>query len=176
WQAIAVLGGLDVLVNNAGILHFAHSPDVTPQMWDKTLAVNLTAPFHLSRAAIPHLLGSEGAIVNIASSGAIVGTAYATAYSSAKAGLVHMTKCLAMEYAKQPIRINAVAPGSMRTNIGRDLVVPEGADRELIARYGGLRPAVDPMEVAELVAFVASPRGSAIHGACLSADGGVTAG
>lgn len=174
--AVEALGGLDILVNNAAILHFAHSPDVTPELWDKTIAVNLSAPFHLSMAAIPHLLAAHGNIVNIASSGAIVGTAYTTAYSSAKAGLLHMTMCLAMEYAKAPIRINAVAPGAMKTNIGKGLVIPDGADGELIARYAGLRPPVEPAEVAELVAFVASSRGSAIHGACLSADGGVTAG
>ncbi|MDO7841765.1 SDR family NAD(P)-dependent oxidoreductase [Sphingomonas immobilis] len=175
-EAVATFGGLDILVNNAAILHFALSPDVTPEMWDKTLAVNLSAPFHLIRSALPHLLAACGNVVNIASSGAIIGTAYTTAYSTAKAGLIHMTKCLAMEYARQPIRINAVAPGAMRTNIGTDLSIPDAADRDLMARYSGLRPAVDPIEVAELVAFVASPRGSAVHGACLSVDGGVTAG
>jgi len=175
-KAVTALGGLDILVNNAAVLHFAHSTEVTPEMWDWTIAVNLSAPFHLSRAAIPHLLETQGNIVSIASSGAIVGTAYTTAYSSAKAGLVHMTKCLAMEYVKQPIRINAIAPGSMRTDISRGLNIPTDADPELIARYAGLRPAAGPAEVAELVAFVASPRASAIHGACLSADGGATAG
>jgi len=175
-SAVGLLGGLDILVNNAAVLHFAHSTEVTPEMWDRTIAVNLSAPFHLSRAAIPHLLNAHGNIVSVASSGAIVGTAYTTAYSSAKAGLIHMTKCLAMEYAKQPIRINAIAPGAMRTDIGKGLTIPIDADAELIARYAGLRPAVDPAEIAELAAFVASSRASAIHGACLSADGGVTAG
>lgn len=175
-QAVATLGGLDILVNNAAILHFAHLTEVTAEMWDRTIAINLSAPFHLIREAMPHLLKSNGNIINIASSGAIIGTAYTTAYSSAKAGLIHMTMCLAMEYAKSPIRINAVAPGAMKTNISSGLVIPEDADPELMARYAGLRPPVDPAQVAELVAFVASDRGSAIHGACLSADGGVTAG
>lgn len=174
--AVDAYGRLDVLCNNAAILRFHRVIDVTDEAWSKILAVNLTAPFVLSQAAIPHLLKSSGSIVNVASSGGIVGTAYTTPYSTAKAGLIHMTKCMAMEYARESIRINAVAPGAMRTGIGADLVMPEGLDQSLIARYSGLRPAVDPAEVAELILFVASGRGAAIHGACLSADSGVTAG
>jgi NAD(P)-dependent dehydrogenase (short-subunit alcohol dehydrogenase family) len=174
--AVDALGGLDVLVNNAGIMRFGRSEEETPETWDRVLAVNLSAPFHLCRLAIPHLLESRGNIINIASSGGIVGTAYAAAYSSAKAGLIHMTKCLAVEFAKAPIRINAVAPGGMETNIMRGASVPDALDPQLLSRFMGLRPPVDPREVAELVAFVASDRASAIHGGCLSADGGISAG
>ena len=106
----------------------------------------------------------------------MIGTAYTVAYSTAKAGLIHTTKCLAMEYMRSPLRINAVAPGGMNTGIGAGLAMPEGVDASLIARYSGLRGSCEPEEVAELVTFVASSRASAVHGACLLADGGVTAG
>ena len=81
-----------------------------------------------------------------------------------------------MEYMHDPIRINAVAPGTMRTGIGEGVVRPEGLDGELMKRYAGIRPRSEPEEVAEVIVFVASDRGRGIHGACLYADSGVTAG
>jgi NAD(P)-dependent dehydrogenase (short-subunit alcohol dehydrogenase family) len=174
--AAVAFGRLDVLCNNAAILSFDHVEDVSDDVWGKTLAINLTAPFYLSQAAIPHLKRASGNIVNVASSGGLIGTAYTVPYSTAKAGLIHMTKCMAMEFMHAQVRINAVAPGAMKTGIGRDLKMPDGVDPALIARYSGFRPAMEPEQVAELVAFVASPRGAGIHGACLSVDQGVTAG
>jgi NAD(P)-dependent dehydrogenase (short-subunit alcohol dehydrogenase family) len=105
-----------------------------------------------------------------------MGTAYIVPYSVSKAGVVHMTRSMAMEYVRDPIRINAVCPGTMRTEIGEGVTVPEGLDRALIDRYSGERPANEPEEVAELIVFAASDKASAIHGAVLSADGGVSAG
>src|SRR3546814_3680976 len=87
--------------------------------WDRTLAVNLSAPFHLIQAALPPLLAAHGAVVNVSSCGARVGQAYTAAYCATKAGLEHLTRSLAMEYMHQPIRFNAVAPGGMRTMLAR---------------------------------------------------------
>src|SRR3546814_3437439 len=103
--------------------------------YEKTIAVNLNAPFYLTQAAIPHLLEANGAVVNVTSSAAFVGEAYAVAYCATKAGLTHMTKALAMEYVNRPIRFNAVAPGGMHTNIAANLKMPEGVDYALIKRY-----------------------------------------
>jgi NAD(P)-dependent dehydrogenase (short-subunit alcohol dehydrogenase family) len=144
--------------------------------YEKTLAVNLSAPFYLMQAAIPHLLQTQGAVVNVTSSAAFVGEAYAAAYCAAKAGLTHMTKALAMEYVHKPIRFNAVAPGGMATNIGNTIKMPEGVDYALVKRYTGLRGLVEVDDVAEMIAFLASDAGRSYHGACISIDRGVTAG
>ena len=174
--AVARLGRLDGLCNVAGMLRFHRVTEVTAEDWSRILAVNLSAPFHLSQAAIPELIRTHGSIVNVASSGGIVGTAYTAPYSTTKAALIHMTRCMAMEYVHEPIRINAVAPGAMATNIGRGLAMPDGLDPSLIARYSGLRPAADPIEVANLIVYMLSDATPSMHGAVVSADGGVTAG
>lgn len=174
--AVAQFGRLDALCNVAGIIKFANSHEMDPRLWDLTLAINLTAPFLLSQAAIPHLLESNGAIVNVASTAAMVGEAYAAAYCASKAGLVQMTKAMAMEYVRQPIRINAVAPGGMVTNIANGLTMPEGVQYDLIQRFSGLRGQVEVEDVAELVAMLASPAGRGYHGSCITIDAGITAG
>ena len=169
-------GRLDALCNVAGIIKFANSHEMDPRLWDLTLAINLTAPFLLSQAAIPHLLETNGAIVNVASTAAMVGEAYAAAYCASKAGLVQMTKAMAMEYVRKPIRINAVAPGGMMTNIGVNMTMPEGVEYDLIQRYSGLRGQVEVADVAEAVAMLASPAGRGYHGTCITIDAGITAG
>ncbi len=169
-------GRLDALCNIAGIVKFAHTAQMPRADWDRVIAINLSAPFFLSQAAIPHLLELNGAIVNVASSAAFVGEAYVAAYCASKAGLVQMTKAMAMEYSRKPIRINAVAPGGMMTNIGNDMKIPEGAEMDLIQRFSGLRGLVEVDDVADLIAMLASPAGRGYHGACVSIDAGITAG
>jgi NAD(P)-dependent dehydrogenase (short-subunit alcohol dehydrogenase family) len=174
--AVKAFGRLDALCNVAGVIYFANTPEMPAAEWDKTIAVNLSAPFRLIQAAIPHLLEAEGAVVNVTSTAAFVGEAYVAAYCATKAGLTHMTKALAMEYMHKPIRFNAVAPGGMMTNIAMNMKVPEGADLALMARYSGLRGLVEVDDVAEMVAFLASPAASGYHGACITIDKGITAG
>ncbi len=174
--AVQEFGRLDALCNVAGIIVLCNAHEMREADFEKTLAVNLSAPFYLMRAAIPHLLRSQGAVVNVTSSAAFVGEAYAAAYCATKAGLTQMTKALAMEYVHQPIRFNAVAPGGMMTNIATHLKMPEGADRALIQRFSGLRGMVDVADVAEMIAFLASDAGRSYHGACISIDKGITAG
>jgi NAD(P)-dependent dehydrogenase (short-subunit alcohol dehydrogenase family) len=174
--AIGAYGRLDVLCNVAGIVRFNHATEVPEAEWNLIFAINASAPFWFCQAAIPHLLKTGGNIVNVASQAAKLGTAYIVPYSASKGALMQMTKSLAMEYVDSPIRINAVAPGTMVTGIGEGVVRPEGIDDTLMARYSGRRPPNDPAEVAALIAFVASDRASAIHGAVLHADGGATTG
>jgi NAD(P)-dependent dehydrogenase (short-subunit alcohol dehydrogenase family) len=174
--AVDAFGRLDALCNVAGLIFFSNSADMPVTDWDKTLAVNLSAPFHLSKAAIPHLLARDGAIVNVTSSAAFIGEAYAAAYCATKAGLNAMTKAMAMEFIRQPIRINAVAPGGMMTNIAANLKMPEGADYELIKRFSGMRGLVEVDDVAEMIAYLASDAGRGFHGACVTMDRGITAG
>jgi NAD(P)-dependent dehydrogenase (short-subunit alcohol dehydrogenase family) len=174
--AINSFGRLDALCNVAGIIVMCNAHEMSPADWERTLAVNLSAPFYLSQAAIPHLLKVSGAIVNVTSSAAFVGEAYAAAYCASKAGLTHMTKAMAMEYTHKPIRINAVAPGGMATNIAANLKMPPDVDYALIKRYSGLRGLVEVNDVAEMIAFLASDAARGYHGACISIDRGITAG
>ncbi|MET0271285.1 MAG: SDR family oxidoreductase [Sphingomonas sp.] len=174
--AVAAFGGLDALCNVAGVIVFANSADMAIADYQRTIAVNLNAPFLLSRAAIPHLLARDGAIVNVTSSAAFIGEAYAAAYCASKAGLMQMTKAMAMEYINKPIRINAVAPGGMMTNIAGNLRMPEGADMALIKRFSGLRGLVEVADVADMIVHLASPAGRAFHGASVVMDRGKTAG
>lgn len=174
--ALDAFGRLDALCNVAGIIRFAHTADMPAADWNLTLAVNLSAPFFLSQAAIPHLLETEGAIVNVASSASFVGEAYAAAYCASKAGLTQMTKAMAMEFIHKPIRINAVAPGGMMTGIATGMTFPPDLDRSLIARFSGLRGLVEVDDVADVIAHLASPAGRGFHGACISIDKGITAG
>jgi NAD(P)-dependent dehydrogenase (short-subunit alcohol dehydrogenase family) len=173
---VAAFGRLDALCNVAGIIIMCNAHEMHAADWEKTIAVNLSAPFYLIQAAIPHLLRAEGAVVNVTSSAAFVGEAYAAAYCAAKAGLNHMTKALAMEYVHRPIRFNAVAPGGMATNIAAGIKMPEGADYALVKRFSGLRGLVEVDDVADMVAFLASDAGRSYHGACISIDRGITAG
>jgi NAD(P)-dependent dehydrogenase (short-subunit alcohol dehydrogenase family) len=174
--AVAVFHKLDALCNVAGMILFSNSTQMAPADWNKTLAVNLSAPFHLSQAAIPHLLERDGAIVNVSSSAAFIGEAYAAAYCATKAGLNALTKSMAMEYVHQPIRINAIAPGGMKTNIAANLRMPEGVNYDLIKRFSGLRGLVEVDDVAQMIVYLASDAGRAFHGACVSMDRGITAG
>lgn len=175
-KAVEAFGRLDALCNVAGVIFFAHAADMPQADFEKTMAVNLAAPFYLTQAAIPHLLEANGAVVNVTSSAAFIGEAYATAYCATKAGLTHMTKALAMEYAHKPIRFNAVAPGGMMTNIATGMKMPPDLDRSLMQRFMGLRGLVEVDDVADMVAFLASPAASGYHGACINIDKGITAG
>jgi NAD(P)-dependent dehydrogenase (short-subunit alcohol dehydrogenase family) len=174
--AVAEFGRLDALCNVAGIIVMCNAHEMSAVDFEKTVAVNLSGPFYLMQAAIPHLLQTQGAVVNVTSTAAFVGEAYAAAYCATKAGLTQMTKALAMEYVHQPIRFNAVAPGGMATNIGNTIKMPEGFDRALVKRYSGLRGLVEVDDVADMIAFLASDAGRGYHGACINIDRGITAG
>ena len=173
---VAEFGRLDALCNVAGILKLANSHEMPLDDWNLVIAVNLTAPFLLSQAAIPHLLKTEGAIVNVTSLAAHIGEAYAAAYCATKAGLAQLTKAMAMEYLKQPIRINALSPGGMNTPIGASFIPPAGADPELLGRFRPIRGLVEVEQMANMVAYLASPASAGFHGAVIQMDKGITAG
>ena len=173
--AVQALGRLDALCNVAGVMVPAHTPEMSEAAYDLTLAVNLSAPFFLCQAAIPHLLQAEGAVVNVTSCAAFRGQAYFAAYCATKAGLTHMTKALAMEYMHQPIRFNAVAPGGMMTALAGGLRNLQDGDRSLLQRISPIRGLVEIDEVAEMTAFLATPAAAAYHGACINIDKGITA-
>ena len=173
---VGELGRVDILGNIAGIAKGEHVADVTEAGYRKMMAVNLDAPFFLSQAAIPHLIETgKGNIVTIASNAGLMGQAYTVVYCMTKAGVAHMTRSLAMEFMKSPIRINAIAPAGTLTNLVMGYQMPENLDPELL-RYSGMRGLGTPEGVANLFAYVVSDQSPHIHGAVLSVDGGVTAG
>ncbi len=169
-------GRLDALCNVAGILKLANTPEMPLADWNAVIAINLTAPFLLSQATIPHLLSSGGAIVNVTSLAAHIGEAYSAAYCASKAGLAQLTKAMAMEYLRHPIRINAISPGGMATPIGASFVPPEGADMEVLGRIRPLRGLVEVADMAAMIAYLASPASKGFHGAVIQMDNGITAG
>ena len=175
--AVAKLGRLDALCNIAGVLKIEALEDVTPQTWDFIYGVNVRAPFFLSQAAMPHLLESNGAIVNISSATAFRGYAYVTAYTSSKAAIAHMTKSLQAEVIKSGVRINAIAPGTVNTPMGT-----EGGggsfgkfDMELFARMMQVRPGSPPESYTDIILYLASPQNQIIRGAVLNVDDGMDA-
>ena len=175
-NTVATFGRLDALCNVAAVFTPSHTTDMSDEQWDTTLAVNLSAPFKLIRAAIPHLLLHNGAVVNVTSCAAHMGQAYLAAYSATKAALNHMTKSLAMEYMHQPIRFNAVAPGGMLTPLTGALRQLPNPDPSLLGRIAPLRGVNEVEDVARMVAFLASDAARGYHGAIINIDNGITAG
>jgi len=169
-------GQLDVLCNVAGIMSFAHATEISEAEWNHMLAVNLSGVFFLCQAAIPHLLESHGVIVNMASAAGVKGQAYTLPYSVAKAGVISLTKCLAVEYAKRGLRVVALAPGGVKTALTANVKFPEGFDPALIQKLMPLMELAAPDEIAAAVAYLASAEARYVNGAILSIDGAQTAG
>jgi NAD(P)-dependent dehydrogenase (short-subunit alcohol dehydrogenase family) len=175
--AVEAFGGLDVLVNNAGRHDFQQTTDVTEEQWNHDIALNLSGAFFLCQAAIPHLLqGTNGNIVNVASVAGVMGEAYSAAYTAAKHGIVGLTKALAVEYLKTPLRVNCVCPGGMDTPQAHTIEVPDGADWELIMRVAAQRGFMAADDVAAVITFLASDDAKAVHGSIQVVDYGKTAG
>jgi meso-butanediol dehydrogenase/(S,S)-butanediol dehydrogenase/diacetyl reductase len=175
--ATRLFGRLDVLCNVAGVGLYAHATDISDDQWSRILAVNLSGVFFMSRSAIPHLLETQGNIVNMASSAGLAGVAYASAYCASKGGVVLLTKSMAVEYAHRGLRVNCVCPGGVDTPLSRGFVPPENAERRLLRRMMGLTgtPLARPEEVAALVAYLASDEARFVTGAAFSIDGGQVA-
>ncbi|MEC9324925.1 MAG: SDR family oxidoreductase, partial [Actinomycetota bacterium] len=127
-DCVAHFGRLDVLANVAGFHQMRHSATMTDDDWERDLAVNLTGPFYLCRAALPHLLDSGGNIVNVSSIAGVEGEVYSAGYCAAKHGLVGLTRALAIEFTKDRLRVNAICPGGMPTAQTTEFQAPENAD------------------------------------------------
>ncbi|CAL9345951.1 3-beta-hydroxycholanate 3-dehydrogenase (NAD(+)) 2 [Streptomyces sp. enrichment culture] len=174
--AVEAFGGIDVLVNNAGIMDGMTAPaDVTDAEWERVIRVNLTAPFMLARAVLPHMLErGKGAIVNTASEASLRGGAAGAAYTASKHGVVGLTKSLAVMYRNSGIRTNAVAPGGTRTSIGGG--VPEGHGPATLMPYmGSVGRIAEAEEQAAVIVFLASDAASNVNGAIVPVDNGWSA-
>lgn len=170
-DAIARLGGLDILVNNAGTIERAPSRDLSIEQWDRVIDVNLRAAFVASQSAFPSLSSGRGSIVNISSLSGKFGIRQAAAYGASKGGLVQLTRALALEWAADGVRVNAVAPGYVRTEFTRALQEDPGRARSIESRIPMGRWAT-PEDVAGSVVFFSSDLAGYVTGQVLYVDGG----
>lgn len=170
--ALDHFGGLDIVVNNAGIAPAGNFLEQDPQIWNKVMAVNVNAPAILARAAGQHMVKQgSGKIINIASTSGILGKASLVAYSSSKGALLQFTKALAAEWAKTGVQVNAIAPGAFETDAqSAVLESPEILKRRLrkipVGRMG------DADEMATLACYLASPKSNFVTGSVYVIDGG----
>jgi len=174
--AVSSFGTLDILGNIAGIARAEHLGDVTEAAYRQMMGVNVDGYFFMAQAAIPHLLHERGVVVNIASNAGLIGQAYTVVYCMSKGAVVQLTKALAMEYLKTPMRVVGIAPGMVETGLTRGYQMPSDVDWDLVGRYINPRGGAKPEVVASLFAFLASDEASNIHGAIVSNDHGMTAG
>ena len=172
-SAVDKYGKLDVLCNIAGIAGFWRLDEVTREILDRYMTINATSVLSICREAIPHLKRTKGCIINTASIAARTSAAMHSPYCMSKAAVLMLTKCLALEFFKDGIRVNAICPGYFDTNMNATLRIPEGFDLELAAARGSLPGVIGlPEDYAGVAMFLASPEARYINGADIFVDGG----
>jgi len=179
-ELAAAIGPADILVNNAAIWAPNPVPESPLSLFDRHIDVNLKGSFYVTHAVLPAMLAKgAGSVIFIGSVSGLAGRAGDSAYSASKAGVAMLARTLAAELGSQGIRINCVAPGSVATPLTAGLRTPEGeqAIAALMKDHPSPRGAffMDPAQMAEVVCFLADPRSSALHGAVIVADEGLTA-
>ena len=173
--ALDTCGGVDVLVNAAGIIASGTLEATTDEVWDSMMAVNLRAPFRLMRAAAPHLTARKGAVVNVSSVNGLRSFPGVLAYCVSKAGVDHLTRCAAIEMAPLGVRVNAVNPGVTVTNLHRRSGMGEPQYAAFLERSKETHPLGrpgQPDEIAALILYLASDRASWMTGETIPIDGG----
>ena len=176
-RCVERFGHLDYAHNNAGIqTAAANTADCSADDWNRTLAVNLTGVFLCMREEIPQLLKQGGAIVNTSSAGGLKGFPGASAYVAAKHGVIGLTKCAALEYATRGIRINAVCPGVVDTELTAHFIEGDPQLREQLLDVEPVRRFGTPTEIADAVVWLCSDQASFVTGHALVVDGGQLAG
>jgi meso-butanediol dehydrogenase/(S,S)-butanediol dehydrogenase/diacetyl reductase len=174
-EIIARAGRLDILVNNAGFMQEARAEDMALADWNRMIAVNLTAPFLLIKAALPHLRATRGAIVNIGSIEGIGCNPMHAAYSATKAGLHGLTRAIAVDHGAEGIRCNAVAPGWIDTDLSEVYIDSMPDPAQFRANIGRIHPVGrtgKTQDVAALVAWLASDEAAFVAGQVVTIDGG----
>jgi len=175
--AVDRCGALHIVCNNAGIGAYGTAPDLEIETWKQVVDVDLTAVFYGCKYAIPHLRkAGGGAVVNTASISGLFGDYGLVAYNAAKAGVVNLTRTVALDHARESIRVNCVCPGAVLTNIGDSIQTRGALDPEVVAAMLQRNPKISPPEdVARAIVFLASDDAASATGAVLPVDGGSAA-
>jgi len=175
-EAVGILGGLDIVVNSAGIIYHATAEETTDEQWLQTMNVNVNGMFFICRAALPHLKSSRGTIINIASDAALSGSYHLTAYCASKGAVLQMTRAMALDYAHEGVRIVPICPGDVDTPMLRGEFRDRGLELE-----AGLHESADGVplkricsaqEVADMVLYACTDSAQFITGYPLVLDGG----
>jgi NAD(P)-dependent dehydrogenase (short-subunit alcohol dehydrogenase family) len=181
-SAVEEFGGIDLLVNNAGVGDAAAVGEETLEGWERVMRANLTGVFLMARAALPALIERRGSVVNVSSvNGFLAGPGWA-AYCTSKAGMIMLTRSLANDYGPRGVRANCVCPGWVRTPMGDadmdEVARARGVDREgaytLTNAANPMRRPAEPEEVASVISFLAGPDAAYLNGVALPVDGGAT--
>ncbi len=173
-QALEAWGGIDILVNSAGVARIAPVADLSAEWWDETMAVNLRAPFLLAQASAPGMIAQgHGKIINISSQTGVIALQDHAAYATSKGGLNALTKSLCAEWARHNIQVNAICPTVVLTPMGRTVWgPPEKSSRMIDATPAGRF--AEPVEIADAALYLASSASNMVNGALLMVEGGFT--
>ena len=178
-ETVGRFGGLNFLVNNAGVLHAGNAEQVTEEQWDHTFNLNVRSVWLLSRAALPHMRkAGGGSIINMASVLGIVGARNRAAYASSKGAMVQLTKCMAIDYGQENIRVNAICPSFVETELTAHLVEHAADARSFLHERTAAHPIGRlgrPEDIAGLAVYLASEESSWVTGAIMPVDGGYVA-
>jgi meso-butanediol dehydrogenase/(S,S)-butanediol dehydrogenase/diacetyl reductase len=175
-HAVSTFGRLDILHNNAASGAIGRLADIDPESWSRTLAINLTGHFLMTRAALPVMLAQRaGVIVNMATAAAVLVEEGIGAYAAAKAGVIALTRQTAVEYGRRGIRANCICPGAVATPPTLAFANAVEGVRARMEAANPLRRLADPAELASVVVFLASDDASFVNGATIMVDGGATA-
>lgn len=172
--ARTAFGGIDILVNSAGIFRMGKATELDPETWTQVLAINLNGTFFASQAVLPDLLERGGNIVNLSSNAGLYGQAYNAAYCASKGGVIQLTRALAVEYARQGVRVNCVCPGGVATPLTADFQPPAEAEPDLLGRLSLVNKMGEPEEIAASIAYLASDEARYVNGTALAIDGGAS--
>jgi len=172
-QTVKEYGQLDILFNNAGVYEPGNVEETSLEAWDRSISINLTGAFMGAKYAMPYLKETNGNIINTASAGGIIGFPEATSYGATKGGVISLTQAIAVDYAEEGIRANAICPGTGETGMTNELLKNDQVAKSFLApipikRFG------QPNDIAQAALFLASDNASYITGHALPVDGGWT--